>query len=69
MIRKTNGNSTFAIDGVLCYVDGFVVIESSVLRMNTSAVNSAHRKLQNLIQMQNSYQSSLFARTNFPKPF
>jgi len=37
-------NSTFAICGVSCSADSFVVAESSVLRMNISGKNPAHRK-------------------------
>ena len=37
-------NSTFAIGGVSCSADGFVVAESSVLRINISAEKPAHRK-------------------------
>jgi len=37
-------NSTFAIGGVSCSADSFVVAESSVLRMNICAKNPAHRK-------------------------
>ncbi len=42
--RTTTGNSTFAIGGVSCSADSFLVAESSVLRMNISAENPAHRK-------------------------
>ena len=37
-------NSTFAIGGVTCFYDTFVVTESSVLRMNICGKNPAHRK-------------------------
>jgi hypothetical protein len=37
-------NSTFAIGGVSCFADSFVVAESSVLRMNISGKKPAHRK-------------------------
>jgi uncharacterized protein YydD (DUF2326 family) len=40
--QKTN--STFAIGGVSCSADSFVVTESSVLRMNICAEKPAHRK-------------------------
>ena len=40
----TAGNSTFAIGGVSCSADSFVVAESSVLRINISGINPAHRK-------------------------
>jgi hypothetical protein len=40
-------NSTFAIGGVSCSADGFVVAESSVLRINICAKNPAHRKSAN----------------------
>jgi hypothetical protein len=41
------GNSTFAIGGVSCSADSFVVIESSVLRINICAEKPAHRKSAN----------------------
>lgn len=47
MERKTTTNSTFAIGGVSCSVDSFVVAESSVLRMNICGKNPAHRKSAN----------------------
>jgi hypothetical protein len=37
-------NSTFAIGGVSCSADSFVVAESSVLRINICGKNPAHRK-------------------------
>lgn len=37
------GNSTYPKGGVSCYVDSFVVAESSVLRMKFSAKNPALR--------------------------
>ena len=46
--RKTTGaNSTFAIGGVSCSADSLVVTESSVLRINISGKNPAHRKSAN----------------------
>ena len=42
--RNTAGNSTFAIGGVTCFYDTFVVKESAVLRMNICAEKPAHRK-------------------------
>ncbi len=42
--RTTAYNSTFAIGGVSCSADSFVVAESSVLRMNICGENPAHRK-------------------------
>ncbi len=42
--RTTTGNSTFAIGGVSCSADSFVVPESSVLRINICAEKPAHRK-------------------------
>ena len=44
MIRKAAHNSTFAIGGVSCSADSFVVIGSAVLRMNICAEKPAHRK-------------------------
>jgi len=44
---KTTANSTFAIGGVSCSADSFVVAESSVLRINISGKNPAHRKSAN----------------------
>ncbi|TAH15448.1 MAG: hypothetical protein EAZ14_01930 [Runella slithyformis] len=43
-MRKTADNSTFAIGGVSCSADSFVVAESSVLRINICAEKPAHRK-------------------------
>jgi hypothetical protein len=37
-------NSTFAIGGVSCPADSFVVAESFVLRINFCAEKPAHRK-------------------------
>jgi hypothetical protein len=45
--RKSTHNSTFAIGGVSCSADSFVVAESSVLRINISAKMTAHRKSAN----------------------
>lgn len=46
--RKTPYNSTFAIGGVSCSADSFVVAESSVLRMKFSGKNPAFAKQQNV---------------------
>jgi len=43
-MRITAGNSTFAIGGVSCSADSFVVAESSVLRINICGEKPAHRK-------------------------
>ena len=37
-------NSTFAIGGVQCSADSFMVAESSMLRINICGKNPAHRK-------------------------
>jgi hypothetical protein len=42
--KNTVANSTFAIGGVPCSADSFVVAESFVLRIKFSGKNSAHRK-------------------------
>ena len=42
--RITVHNSTFAIGGVSCSADSFVVAESFVLRIKFSGKNPAHRK-------------------------
>jgi hypothetical protein len=42
--RKTGHNSTFAIGGVSCSADSFVVAESSALRINICGKNPVHRK-------------------------
>jgi len=42
--KKTTGNSTFAIGGVSCSADSFVIAESSVLRINICGELPAHRK-------------------------
>ncbi len=44
---STGYNSTFAIGGVSCSADSFVVTESSVLRMNICGEKPAHRKSAN----------------------
>jgi hypothetical protein len=44
MNRKTGYNSTLAIGGVSSPLDSFVVTESSVLRTNFCAENTAHRQ-------------------------
>jgi hypothetical protein len=46
-MKKRPHNSTFAIGGVSCYADSFVVAESFVLRINISGKNPAHRKSAN----------------------
>ena len=43
-MKTTTANSTFAIGGVSCSADSFVVAESSVLRINICAEKPAHRK-------------------------
>lgn len=45
--KKPTANSTFAIGGVSCSADSFVVAESSVLRIKFSCKNPAHRKSAN----------------------
>ncbi len=45
--RRAATNSTFAIGGVSCSADSFVVAESSVLRINICGKNPAHRKSAN----------------------
>ena len=45
--EQRTANSTFAIGGVSCSADNFVVIGSSVLRMNICAEKLAHRKSAN----------------------
>ena len=42
--RKATHNSTFAIGGVTCSADSFVVAESFALRMNICGEKPAHRK-------------------------
>jgi len=42
--ERLTANSTFAIGGVSCSADSFVVAESSVLRINICAEKPAHRK-------------------------
>ncbi len=41
---KTTANITFAIGGVSCSKDSFVLAENSVLRMNICGEKPAHRK-------------------------
>jgi|JI10StandDraft_1071094.scaffolds.fasta_scaffold7063371_2 hypothetical protein len=38
------GNSTFAINGDLCFLDSFLAAKSFVLRINIGGKNPAHRK-------------------------
>ncbi|MCZ2130304.1 MAG: hypothetical protein LC109_08555 [Bacteroidia bacterium] len=45
--EQRTANSTFAIGGVSFSADSFVVIESSVLRINICAEKPAHRKSAN----------------------
>jgi len=47
-MTKTAADSTFAIGGVLCSADCFVVAESSVLRINICAEKHAIENLQNV---------------------
>jgi hypothetical protein len=42
--KRLTANSTFAIGGVSCSADSFVVTESSVLRINICGKKPAHRK-------------------------
>jgi hypothetical protein len=42
--RKPTANSTFAIGGVSCSADTFVVNQTFVPRINFSGKNPAHRK-------------------------
>ena len=42
--NKPSANSTFAIGGVTCLYDTFVVKESAVLRVNICAEKPAHRQ-------------------------
>ena len=46
-MKGTSYNSTFAIGGVSCYADTFVVNQSLVLRINTCPEKPAHRKSAN----------------------
>jgi len=45
--RMATANSTFAIGGVSCSADSFVIAESAVLRMNICTEKPAHRKSAN----------------------
>jgi len=45
--RITAHNSTFAIGGVSCSADSFVVTEGAVLRINICAGKPAHQKSAN----------------------
>jgi hypothetical protein len=50
---SANYYRTFAIGGISCSVDSFLLIESSVLRMNIRAKNIANRESANtLLPMQ-----------------
>lgn len=42
--RRTADNSTFAIGGVSCFADSFVLAESFVLRITICGKNPAHHK-------------------------
>ena len=42
--KARTAHSTFAIGGVTCFYDTFVVKKSAVLRMNICAEKPAHRK-------------------------
>jgi hypothetical protein len=45
--RKAPYNSTFAIGGVSCSADSFVVTQRSVLRINISGKKTAQRQAAN----------------------
>jgi len=45
--KRATANNTFAIGGVSCSADSFVVAENFVLRINISGKNPAHRKSAN----------------------
>jgi hypothetical protein len=45
--KARTANSTFAIGGVSCSADSFVVAEGSVLRINICAEKPAHCKSAN----------------------
>jgi hypothetical protein len=45
--ERAAAKSTFAIGGVSCSADGFMVAESFVLRINICAAKPAHRKSAN----------------------
>ena len=45
--KERTANSTFAIGGVSCSADNFVVKGSTVLQMNICAEKPAHRKSAN----------------------
>jgi hypothetical protein len=49
MMNITAHNSTFAIGGVSCSTDSFVVAESSVLRMNICGEKPTFLKLKSVI--------------------
>lgn len=44
MTRMLTDKSTFAIGGVSCHADSFVVAESSILRINICAEKADHHK-------------------------
>lgn len=46
-MRKTAYNSTFVIDGVSDFTNGFVVTKSLIFRINNCFENSADRKSTN----------------------
>jgi len=46
-MKARTHNSTFAIGGVSCSVDSFVVTEIAVLRINICGEKPAHRKSAN----------------------
>jgi hypothetical protein len=52
-LNKAATNSTFAIGGVLCSADSFVVTESSVLRINICLKSLPIANLQTLAVMVN----------------
>ena len=49
--KARTANSTFAIDGVSCSADSFVVAESFMLRMNICGEMPAHRKSANRYEL------------------
>ena len=59
-IEARTHNSTFAIGGVSCSADSFVIAESSVVRTNICGKKSAHRGIDGLYEIRVKQGSDIF---------
>jgi hypothetical protein len=68
LTKKAAHNSTFAIGGVSCSADSFVVAESFVHRINISGKKPAHRKSAKRYPDRNSQRSIFVPEHTFLIP-